>query len=259
MVVVTGGAGGIGRAMAERFVREGARTVVVGDLDGPAAEAAGREIGCEGLACDVGQEADLLRLIDHVESHHGPIGLFCSNAGIADGIDRVSANAGGAPDEVWARSWAVNVTAHVWAARALVPRMKARGGGWFLQTASAAGLLSQVGSAVYSTTKHAAVGFAENLAISHRDDGIRVAVLCPQGVDTAMLRGVPAGTASIDGVLSPEDVADAVVKGLAAETFLILPHPQVAAYFRRKAEDYDRWLGGMVKLQRAQRVASPPP
>lgn len=257
VVVVTGAGGGIGKAMAERFAREGAAAVVVGDRDGAAAESVGRAFGGEGLACDVSREADILRLIDRTEERYGPIGLFCSNAGVAEGVDRLSENAGGAPDETWARSWAVNVMAHVWAARALVPRMKARGGGWFLHTASAAGLLSQVGSAVYSTTKHAAVGFAENLAISHRADGIRVSLLCPQGVDTAMLRGLPEGPASTDGVLSPEEVAEAVVRGLDEESFLILPHPEVAGYMRRKAEDYDRWLGGMAKLQRLQREQAP--
>lgn len=253
VVVVTGGGGGIGRALAERFAREGASAVVVGDLDGAAAQSVGRAIGGEGFACDSGREADILALIDRTEERFGPIGLFCSNAGIAEGVDRLSDNAAGPSDEIWARSWAVNVMAHVWAARALVPRMKARGGGWFLHTASAAGLLSQVGGSVYATTKHAAVGFAENLAISHRAHGIRVALLCPQGVDTAMLRGLPDSPATIDGVLSAEDVAEAVIQGLDAETFLILPHTQVLTYMRRKAEDYDRWLGGMAKLQKGIR------
>lgn len=257
VVVVTGGASGIGRALAERFAREGASAVIVGDLDAAGAEEAGRSIGGTGFGCDVSCETDIVRLIDETEQRFGPIGLFCSNAGVLQGLDRRSEHPAGAPDASWSQSWAVNVMAHVWAARALVPRMRERGGGWFLHTASAAGLLSQVGSAIYSTTKHAAIGFAENLAISHRDHGIRVAVLCPQGVDTAMLRQGPEGPASFDGVLSPDAVADAVVRGLEAETFLILPHPEVLGYMRNKAENYDRWLGGMGKLQRLMRERYP--
>lgn len=257
VVVVTGGASGIGRALAEGFAREGAAAVVVADLDGDGAEALGARLGGAGFRCDVSRESDIVRLIDETERRFGPIGLFCSNAGIMAGLDRRAEHPAGVPDEEWTRSWTVNVMAHVWAARALVPRMKARGGGWFLHTASAAGLLSQVGSAVYSTTKHASIGFAENLAISHREDGIRVAVLCPQGVDTAMLRALDAGPASFDGVLTPEAVAEAAIRGLEAETFLILPHPEVLGYMRRKTEDYDRWLGGMCKLQARLRAMYP--
>ncbi len=256
VVVVTGAAAGIGRALAERFHREGAAAVVAADLDGPGAEAVGRSLGGDGYACDVSREADILRVIDLTEGRFGPIGLFCSNAGVLQGFDPRSEHPAGAPDEMWAQSWAVNVMAHVWAARALVPRMKARGGGWFLHTVSAAGVLSQVGSAIYSTTKHAAIGFAENLALSHRDEGIRVAVLCPQGVDTAMLRRGVRTAASADGVLSPEAVAEAAIRGLEAESFLILPHPEVAGYMRNKVENYDRWIGGMAKIARTMRERS---
>lgn len=257
VVAVTGAASGIGAALAERFAREGAKAVVVGDIDGAGAEALGERLGGAGFRCDVSREADILHLIDETERRFGPIGLFCSNAGILNGLDRRSEHPAGAPDEEWSRAWSVNVMAHVWAARALVPRMKARGGGWFLHTASAAGLLSQVGSAIYSTTKHAAIGFAENLAISHRDDGIRVAVLCPQGVDTAMIRAGQAGPATFDGVLTPDEVAEVVVEGLDEETFLILPHAEVLGYMRKKTENYDRWLGGMNKLQRRMREMYP--
>lgn len=259
VVAVTGAAAGIGAALAARFAQEGAKAVVVGDIDEAGAKAVGERLGGAGFRCDVSREADILHLIEETESRFGPIGLFCSNAGILRGLDRRSEHPAGAADAEWDQSWRVNVMAHVWAARALVPRMKARGGGWFLQTVSAAGLLSQVGSAIYSTTKHAAIGFAENLAISHRDDGIRVAVLCPQGVDTAMIREGQAGPATFDGVLTPEAVAEAVVRGLDEETFLILPHAEVLGYMRKKTENYDRWLAGMNKLQRRMREMYPKP
>jgi NAD(P)-dependent dehydrogenase (short-subunit alcohol dehydrogenase family) len=258
VVAVTGAADGIGKALARRFRRENARTVVVADLNEAGAEAVSSEIGGVAYRCDVSQEADIRHLVEDVEDRFGPIGLFCSNAGVALGSDRAGDNVASAPNEAWERSWAVNVMAHVFAARVLVPRMRERGGGYFLNTASAAGLLSQVGNAVYSTTKHAAVGFAESLAIAHRGDGIKVSVLCPQGVDTPMLRSAPAGPQSADGVLSPDEVAEAVIEGLAAERFLILPHPQVATYMRNKAADYDRWIGGMAKLHRAFRGSMNP-
>jgi NAD(P)-dependent dehydrogenase (short-subunit alcohol dehydrogenase family) len=256
VVVVTGGASGIGRALCERCAREGARKVIAADLDGDGAETVARSIDGASYRCDVAQEEGILRLIDETEDRFGPIDLFCSNAGIAAGFDPLSENAAGASNDEWQRSWAVNVMAHVYAARALVPRMKTRGGGYFLNTVSAAGLLSQVGSAVYSTTKHAAVGFAENLAISHRAHGIRVSILCPQGVDTPMLRSLPPGPQALDGVMTAEAVADAAIDGLERETFLILPHPQVAGYMRNKAENYDRWITGMARLQKALRESS---
>ncbi len=255
-VVVTGGANGIGRALAEVFHREGAKHVAVADLDEANAQAVAKAINGSAFKCDVGKESDIKRLIDETEKNHGPIGLFCSNAGIGGGFDPLSVNAGGASDEPWMKSWAIHVMAHVYAARHLIPRMKTRGGGYFLNTISAAGLLSQVGSAAYSTTKHAAVGFAENLAISHRADNIRVSILCPQGVETNMLRGLPKGPQSGDGNLSPEEVAEAALKGITQETFVILPHPQVLGYMRKKTEDYDRWIGGMAKIQAKLREAN---
>jgi len=249
IVVVTGGANGIGRALAEMFHREGAAKVVVADLDAAGAKSVADSIGGASFACDVGKESDIRHVIEETEKQFGPIDLFCSNAGIIGDFDPVSENAGGSPDERWAKAWAVNVMSHVYAARHLIPRMKARGGGYFLNTVSAAGLLSQVGSAAYSTTKHAAVGFAENLAISHRADNIRVSILCPQGVETDMIRGMPKGPQSVDGNLMPDDVARAAVEGVDRETFLILPHPQVIDYMRKKTENYDRWIGGMAKIQ----------
>jgi NAD(P)-dependent dehydrogenase (short-subunit alcohol dehydrogenase family) len=248
IVVVTGGAQGIGQALCERFHREGARHVVAVDIHGAGAERTATSVGGTGFRCDVSNSADIARVIGDIETNIGPIGLFCSNAGIIR-FEPDPLNIGSAPDDVWAQCLGVNVMAHVYAARALVPRMIARGGGYFLHTVSAAGLLSQLGSGVYATTKHAAIGFAENLAIAGRDRGVKVSVLCPQGVDTALLLAVPRGVPDMDGVLTPEAVADIVVEGLDAERFLILPHPEVATYTRRKSDDYDRWLGGMARLR----------
>jgi NAD(P)-dependent dehydrogenase (short-subunit alcohol dehydrogenase family) len=263
IVLVTGGGAGIGRALAERFHAEGAAGVAVADLDGDRAAAVAAAIGGLGIAADVSREDDVRRAIRRTEERFGPIDLLCSNAGIlftdAPGWTAVSQT-----DAQWEKIWKVNVMAHVWGARAVLPGMIRRGGGYLLHTASAAGLLSQIGDASYSTTKHAAIGFAESLAITHGDQGIKVSVLCPQAVDTAMLRGavgeqpeVPegqdgaAGAATVDGVLSAEEVAAAAVEGLRDERFLILPHPQVSEYLRRKASDYDRWLAGMRRFRRS--------
>ena len=250
-VLVTGGAQGIGLALAQAFKQAGAGRVVIADLRLPAEMPDGVD---EALSCDVADQAQITAMIDHVEAAHGHIDIMCSNAGIATGMDITFDNIAFADPTVWDRAWAVNVMAHVHAARVLIPRMKARGGGYFLHTISAAGLLSQVGSAVYSTTKHAAVGFAESLAIGHRDDGIRVSMLCPQGVATPMLEGIPEGPQLGDGVLSAETVAEAAIEGIRAERFVILPHPAVADYMRAKVENYDRWIGGMAKLQRAMKA-----
>jgi NAD(P)-dependent dehydrogenase (short-subunit alcohol dehydrogenase family) len=242
--VVTGGASGIGRALARRFAADGARAVVVVDRDANGAEDVAKSVGGVGMQADVGREADIRRVIDDVETRCGPIDLFCSNAGI------LVVGGPEVPNDDWQRIWDINVMAHVLAARHLVPRMLSRGGGYLLQTASAAGLLSQVGSAPYAVTKHAAVAFAEWLAITYGDRGLKVSVLCPQAVRTAMTDGIPGGgVAGIDGMLEPDRVADAVLEGLAAERFLILPHPEVAEYVRRKGEDVERWLRGMRRLQ----------
>jgi NAD(P)-dependent dehydrogenase (short-subunit alcohol dehydrogenase family) len=253
VVVVTGGANGIGQALCEVFHRHGAAKVVVADLDFERAQQVAASIGGAAFRIDVGREGDIQHLIDETERGFGPIALFCSNAGIGGGFDPLSENAGGISDEPWMKSWAVHVMAHVYAARHLIPRMKARGGGYFLNTISAAGLLSQVGSPAYSATKHAAVGFAENLAISHRAHGIKVSILCPQGVDTNMLRSIPKGPQSGDGDLSPAQVAEDALRGIEQESFLILPHPQVLDYMRKKTENYDRWIGGMAKIQARMR------
>lgn len=250
VVVVTGGAEGIGAGLARRFAREGAKAVIVADRNGEGAAAVAKEIGGEAVTLDVSDGAAVAAMVADIEARHGGIDLFCSNAGVGDG-DPDKQNAASSPDAVWNRAWNVNVMAHVHAARAVIPGMQARGGGYLLNTISAAGLLSQIGGAVYSTTKHAAVGFAESLAITHGDQGIKVSILCPQGVDTAMLRQGDAASQpqNLDGVLTPDDVAESVVQGLAAENFLILPHPVVLTYMQRKAADYDRWIGGMRRLR----------
>jgi NAD(P)-dependent dehydrogenase (short-subunit alcohol dehydrogenase family) len=248
VVVITGGAGGIGSALGRRFAAEGARGIVVVDRDQAAVdEVAGRlgDLGVEamGRAVDVTDEAAVRALVDEVEDRLGPIDLFCSNAG---------AGAGGgieAPNEDWHAQWELHVMAHVYAARAVIPSMTARGEGYLLQTASAAGLLAALGSAPYTVTKAACIALAEHLAITHGDDGIRVSVLCPQGVNTAMAPR-QLGDGATDGIIEPEDVAEVVLEAIRAERFLVLPHPEVQTYVERKATDRDRWLAGMRKLRR---------
>ncbi len=245
VVVVTGGANGIGRALCERFAAEGARGVVVADQDTVGAEALAKRIGGLAIKTNVGVEADIVNLIARATEAYGAIDLFCSNAGIG--------TPGGAdePNEMWRQIWEVNVMAHIYAARHVLPGMLARGEGYILATASAAGLLTQIGSAPYSVTKHAAVAFAEWLSITHGDAGIKVSCLCPQGVNTDLLRRSAGGPGEFlrANALEPSDVADAVVKAIDEERFLVLPHPEVAEYFSRKATDYDRWLRGMRRLQ----------
>ena len=252
VIVVTGGGNGIGRALCERFHREGARKVVVADLEHDSAAAVAAAIDADAFGVDVRDESQIQAMVATVEQRYGVVDLFCSNAGII-ALDGEPWWATSAPNATWQAMWEIHVMSHVYAARACLPGMLARGAGYFLNTASAAGLLNQVGDAAYSTTKHAAVGFAESLAITHGDDGIGVSVLCPQAVATRMIGSVGdggGGTAGVDGVLTPQQVADEVVTGLAAEQFLILPHKEVAIYRQRKADDYDRWLGGMRKLRR---------
>lgn len=244
VVIVTGGASGIGRALVRRFSAEGARHVAVVDLDGDGAEVVAAEVGGAAFSADVTSGSEVVRAVEMTESAIGPVDLFCSNAGVfvPGGAD--------VDDARWQNIWEVNVMAHVHAVRAVLPSMLSRGRGYLLQTSSAAGLLSQIGSAPYSVTKHAAVGFAEWLAITYGDKGIGVSVLCPQAVRTRMTDGVTGRTAAVvDGMIEPDQVADAVVTGLADEQFLILPHPEVLEYMRRKTSDYDRWLRGMRRLQ----------
>ncbi|RLQ23638.1 SDR family NAD(P)-dependent oxidoreductase [Seongchinamella sediminis] len=256
LVVVTGGANGIGRALCERFHAEGARKVVVADLEESNARAVAQTIDGDAYGVDVRDESAIQAMVDAVQAGHGTIDLFCSNAGII-ALDGEPWWATSAPNETWQAMWEIHVMSHVYAARACLPAMLERGSGYILNTASAAGLLNQIGDAAYSTTKHAAIGFAEALAITHGDDGIKVSALCPQAVATRMIGDSgDGGTAGVDGVLTPEAVADAVVAGLAEESFLILPHKEVVEYRRRKHEDYDRWLSGMRKLRRTMGVPS---
>ncbi len=240
--VVTGAAGGIGEAVARRYVKEGAKGVVVADRDAARLEKVARDIGALAVAGDIGQEADVQKLIAEAEKKFGQIDVFFSNAGIGRGGHE------DATDKDWADSWAIHVMAHVYAARALVPKMLARGEGYLLNTASAAGLLASMGSAPYGVTKHAAVALAEHLSIQYGDRGIRVSVLCPQAIDTNMLRMAGATAASVDGVLNTDAAAQAVIEGMDAETFLILTHPEVKDYMGRKL-DRDRWLRGMRRLR----------
>lgn len=249
-VVVTGGGNGIGRELALRAASLGAAYVAVADLNAAAAESVAAEIGGTGFSvgCDVSREADIQSLVRAAESR-GPIGLFCSNAGVLKS-DPDFDDPASAPDAVWAQGWGVHVMAHVYAVRAALPAMRERRSGWFLHTVSAAGLLSQIGAAVYSTTKHAAIGFAESLAIAVKEQGIGVSVLCPQGVATDMTASGFFAGADVDGVLTPQACVDAAIAGLRDERFLILPHAKVADYMQVKAGQYDRWLGGMRKLRR---------
>ncbi len=253
VVVVTGAARGIGRALARAFAAEGAEGVVVADIDGHGAETVARDIDGAAVTCDVSSESSVRELVEKAESRYGRIDIFCSNAGIAVG--------GGpeAADQDWQRIWEVNVMSHVLVARHVLPDMLARREGYLVGTISAAGLLNHVFAAPYGATKAAALSFFEWLAIAHADDGIRVSCLCPQGVRTDMLAaearvGLEFLTA---GALEPDQVAKVVVEGIRQEKFLILPHPEVAEYFQRKAADYDRWLNGMRRMRKRVLAASP--
>jgi NAD(P)-dependent dehydrogenase (short-subunit alcohol dehydrogenase family) len=242
VVVVTGGANGIGEGLCRRFVADGAAGVMVADLDEARARKVAGQIGASAVGCDVAREADIVQLVRQTEATFGPIDIFCSNAGIiVKGIED-------AADAEWQKIWQINVMAHVYAARAVIPGMLRRGGGAFVITASAAGLLSQIDSAPYSVTKHAAVGFAENLAINYGDRGLQVIAVCPMAVRTLMTRQ-GGGVAALDGMLEPDEVAGHVVDALADERFLVLPHPEVREYMRRKADDTDRWIRGMQRVK----------
>lgn len=252
IIIVTGAASGIGRGLCQRFAKEGAKAIIAADVNEPGAKAVADEIKSEAFACDVRKESDIINLAKFTEDKYGRIDLFCSNAGI------IAIGGYEVDNEAWQRIWEINVLAHVFAARAVVPGMIKRGGGAFMITASAAGLLSQIGSLPYSVTKHAAVGLAENLSITYGDQGIQVFALCPQAVETEMTRQHEGGgVAGVDGLMKPEQLADAVMEAFAADQFLILPHPEVKTYMQRKAADYSRWLQGMRRLQERFMTGAP--
>jgi NAD(P)-dependent dehydrogenase (short-subunit alcohol dehydrogenase family) len=247
VAIVTGGGGGIGSAVARRWMADGARAVVVVDRNGDAARRVGDEIGCLGVELDVTDESAVVDLVERVESEIGPVDIFFSNAG--------AGGAGGgveAPNQAWQAQWELHVMAHVYAARAVLPSMTARREGYLIHTASAAGLLAAAGSAPYSVTKAACIKLAETIAITHGDDGIGVSVLCPQGVNTAMAPR-QLGDGATDGIVEPEYVAEVVTAAMREGRFLILPHPEVQTYVERKAADPDRWLRGMRRLRNRSR------
>jgi len=258
-IVVTGAAGGIGRALCRRFAAEGARAVVLADRDLAGARALADEIGGLAVELDAGRESSVRALIDAATNANGAIDIFVSNAGVPGAL-----GGPGASEEAWDEAWRVNVMAHVWASRALLPEMLERGEGYLVNTASAAGLLTQVSSLVYSVTKHAAVSLAEWLAIEYGERGIRVSCICPQGVRTPMLdlaMEEPASAAALTagGLLEPEDVADAVAAGLREERLLILPHENVAGFMALKGADPERWIKGMRRIVRDARGAASSP
>ena len=252
VAIITGAASGIGAALAKRLADDGARGIVLADLHLAPAQALADAINADGrqralaVRCDVSVEADIQALVAATRSRFGQVDIYLSNAGILGREGGFELD-----DPLWNAMWQVHGMAHVWAARAVVPEMAARGSGYFVVTASAAGLLTIVESAPYAVTKHAALAFAEWLRVAYGRRGVRVSCLCPQAVKTGMVSG-DGGSAGVDGLLSPEQVAADVVAAMRDETFLVLPHPEVLGYFRAKAEGYDRWLGGMQKLYARQ-------
>ncbi len=244
VIVVTGGANGIGRALCERFARESPRAIVVADLDFENAKQVASEVGGLAVACDVAKEDQIQQLVAKTEAEYGAVDLFCANAGI------VSRGGPEMPNDEWQRIFEINVMSHVYSSRAVIPGMFKRGSGYLLHTASAAGLLSEMSSASYAVTKHGAVALAEWLAFTYGDRGIKVSCLCPQGVRTDMIAGDDPVSKMLQATaVEPEMLADMVVQSIEAEEFLILPHPEVLKYFQNKASDYDRWLRGMKRLR----------
>ena len=241
VIVVTGGSGGIGQALATSFIHEKAKVVIVLDINFDNFELESKKLISK--VCDVTYEKELIRIIDEINNDFGLIDIFCSNAGILSlGNEQTSR-------EDWNKNWNLHVMSHVFAAKKLIPEMLKRGSGYFVNTSSAAGLLSHIDSVSYSTTKHAAIGFAEWIAITYGKQGIGVSILCPQAVETAMTKGRENEVSALDGMIKPTQVALDVIKAIKEETFLISPHEQVLGYFQNKANNYSRWIGGMQKLR----------
>jgi NAD(P)-dependent dehydrogenase (short-subunit alcohol dehydrogenase family) len=252
-IVITGAAGGIGRALAQRFAEERPSHLVLADRDIDGARAVAEPLGAQAVELDAGEERSVIALVEQASAVGGPVDIFISNAGVP--------GAGGGPevdDTIWDEAWRVNVMSHVWASRVLLPEMLARGEGYLINTASAAGLLTQVSSLVYSVTKHAAVALAEWLSIEYAERGVRVSCICPQGVRTPMLElamqdAVGAAALNSGGLIEPEEVADAVIDGIREERMLILPHENVAGFMALKGADHERWLRGMRRIVRGAR------
>ncbi len=242
VIVITGGSGGIGRALARAFLAEGASGIMLADLNAGAVDQAAREIGCSGMPCDVTNEEAVQALVDATVAQYGRVDVFCSNAGAtSEGLLTDAAN------DVWQIQWELHVMSHLYAARAVLPGMIERGQGYLLNTASAAGFLAALGSGPYPVTKAAAIKLAEFISITHADDGIRVSVLCPQGVNTAMAPR-RLGDGQTDGIIEPEQLAATVVETMREERFHVLPHPEVEEYVRRKADTVHPCLPGMRRL-----------
>ena len=241
VIVVTGGSRGIGQALAKSFIHEKAKVVIVLDINFDNFELGSKKLISK--VCDVTNEKELIRIIDEINLEFGLIDIFCSNAGILSlGNEQTSR-------EDWNKNWDLHVMSHVFAAKKLIPKMLIRGSGYFVNTSSAAGLLSHIDSATYSTTNHAAIGFAEWIAITYGKEGIGVSILCPQAVETAMTKGRENEVSALDGMMKPDQVALDVIKAIKEETFLISPHDEVLGYFQNKANNYSRWIGGMQKLR----------
>lgn len=243
-IVVTGGGHGIGKALCQRFAQEQPRGIVVADIDIDAAKEVAQRVSGIAVECDVASEGSVISLIDQTESTVGPIDLFCLNAGIAGGAGS------DVPNEIWDQMIDINFKSHLYTTRELVPRMLGRGGGYLLHTASAAGLLTEISSAPYAVTKHAVVALAEWLSIAHGPQGLKVSCLCPQGVQTRMIEADHPSAAMLrEGSISAEALAEVVIEGLAKETFLILPHPEVERFIQNKAGNYDGWIATMQKIR----------